>query len=225
MNYQVICDKEAMLDFIESLPDTEPRERYYLCLFGRKKYCKDIKQIKSDKSQLCRKLSEKKRLFQKIKQMECEVGSYLSGDDTVPQEALALYINPNPRCMTKACFQALKNIAITISTGSFDGYNPQAEAMSCVQRSKSRTIWSDFDIDTKEDGVIEKVESILLDRNCYKILETRGGYHVLVEPDKIPPEIKKSWYKDMAALADITGDCMLPFPGSYQGGFVPRFIT
>ena len=222
-NYQVIVDEEALKSFIDELPDSDVNERYYFCLFARKKYCRDIKYIKSDKSQLARKIATKDRLFGKIKQMECALGSYLQDDVDIPQEALALYINPNPRCMRKATIQCLQNLAKVIGQDS-PGFNPQAEAMSCIQRCPSRRIWSDFDVDTKDIDILRVCEEILEDHNCFKILETRGGYHVLVKTKEVPSHKQKTFYKELAKFSDITGDCMLPAPGTYQGGFVPRFL-
>ena len=223
MNYKIIIDKDAMLEFIDGLPDLTVDEKYYFCLFGRKKYCKDIKYIKSDKTQLSRHVARKERIFTKIQQMECELDAYTQGDTSIPQEAIALYINPNPRCLRKAALEGLKKLADVIALNAI-GFDPQAELMSCIQRSISRKVWSDFDIDTKEEGTLEKVQDILQDKNCYRILESRGGYHILVELSKIPEGIKKVWYKQLASLADIQGDCMLPVPGSYCGGFTPKFI-
>jgi len=223
MNYQVICDEEVLKAFIDSLPDSTVNERYYFCLFARKKYCREIKYIKSDKSQLARKVASKDRLFGEIKQMECTLGSYLQDDVDIPQEALALYINPNPRCMKRATIQCLQNLAKVIGQDS-PGFNPQAEAMSCIQRCCSRKFWTDFDIDTKEEGTLERVAEILVDKSAYRVLESRGGYHVLVDTKKVPEEAGRMWYPELAKMADIQGDCMLPCPGSFQGGFVPRFL-
>lgn len=230
MNYQVITDitDESLLrDFIDNfLPDLAENEKYYLCLFCRKKYCRDVKYIKSDKSQMSRKTSDKLRLFWKIKQMECEVGSYRQAQDEqpIPQEALALYINPNPRCVWKATLHGLSVLAKNIETGN-KNHHPQEEMMSCIQRSISRKIWSVFDIDSKEEGVLDKVDDALQGhKECRKILETRGGYHVLVKLDTIPDEIKRTWYQKLAVLSDVTGDAMIPVPGTFQGGFCPHFI-
>ena len=107
INYSIINDIRLLTDFVDNLPELAENETYYLCLFARKKYCQDL--IKSnDKTQLKRFTSNKERMIDKIKQLQCEVGSYKIKDKIVPQEALVLYINPNPRCMKKATFALMK---------------------------------------------------------------------------------------------------------------------
>lgn len=226
MNYEIVLDEKALRDFINFLPDLNESEQFYVTLFARKKYAPDIKYIKSDKSQLARKTCTKERLFYKIKQMECKLGSYRQFQDEmpIPQEALAAYINPNPRCLYKATLQGLSVFAKLIELNN-KNHNPHSEILSCIQRSCSRKIWSIFDIDTKEDGILNKVEDALGGFNCAKILETRGGYHILVKLADVPVDIQKTWYKKMAALSDIKGDHLIPIPGTYQGGFCPHFIN
>lgn len=53
MNYQIIKDEDALVSFIEWLPELETNELYYLSLFARKKYANA--EIKSnDKSYVIR---------------------------------------------------------------------------------------------------------------------------------------------------------------------------
>ena len=65
-------------------------------------------------------------------------------------------------------------------------------------------------------------------KNNYKALETRGGYHLLVEPKKATAFRKKQfddnkWHQLISKKypVDQSGDQLLPVPGTFQGGFIP----
>lgn len=237
MNYSIIKDETLLDDFIEWLPELQEDECYYLCLFARSKYAKNedgsnkFPHIKTDKAQLKRITVHKKSLMKdKIKQMECAFGSYKTKDgEDIPQESLALYITPNPRSQRKAMFNLIKRI-VDIQVANATGYNIHAEAMSAIQKCKSRACFIDFDIDFPEG------ENIYLDPLKFFIeenvgikgihyLRTRGGYHVLVEPSKIDKQFEKTWYKSIIKhpYVDIKGDAMIPVPGCTQGNFIPYF--
>lgn len=226
MNYQIVKDEKLLLEFIEWLPKLEENEKYYLCLFARNKYCKELTHIKSDKAQLKRFVSDKERMFQKIKQLEIAKGWYKQKHMDVPEEALALYITPNPRDMIKATVNTMVKLAHSIRDKNVE-MNCHQEAMSEIQKAKSRTCWIDFDIDSKEDEVYGKaVEALKLyfPDGGYKILETRGGYHLLVDPDKAKQEERANWYRAISKYADQSGDNMIPVPGCTQGMFIPHFV-
>jgi len=221
MNYQIISDKEKLLAFIDWLPELEANEKYYCCLFARKKYCADL--IKSnDKTQLKRFLSDKARLYQKIKQLEVPLGAYQLKDIAAPQESLALYINPNPRNLKKATYDGIIKFTQLLKNDN-KNFNPHAELLSCIQKTIGRKIYLDFDVDFK-DFDFDKLNGII-NPSCMDIVETRGGYHLLVRLAEIEKVYKKTFYKNISALGvDQTGDQLLPVPGCVQGGFVPKFI-
>ena len=227
VNYQVITDEKELLSFISWLPELTETEQYYITLLSRKKYSTEVKYIKSDKAQLARKTCTKERLYGKIKQLEVELGAYRQFQDNfpIPQEALAAYINPNPRCLYKATLQGISVLAKLIELQN-KTHNPHQEMLSCIQRACSRKVYSVFDIDTKDIDIISAVNDAL-DGNIgeSKILETRGGYHVLIKLSTIPDSIKKTWYKKLANISDVTGDALIPIPGCYQGGWTPKFIV
>ena len=222
MNYQIITDKNQLLDFIDWLPELEDNEKFYCSLFARKKYT-NAGVRSSDKAQLSRFLTDKSRLYDKIKRLEAPLGTYQLKDIAAPQESLALYINPNPRNLKRATYDAIIKLTEILKNGNAN-FNPHAEVMGCIQRSLSRKVYLDFDIDTK-DFDFTKVKGII-NTDCLEILETRGGYHILVRLAAVQEEYKKTFYNAICKMGvDQVGDQLLPVPGCTQGGFTPQFIN
>lgn len=228
MNYQIITDEEKLLSFIDWLPELKEYEKYYVCLFARNKYCKELTHIKSDKSQLKRFVSDKERLYWKIKQLEVEVGAYRQKDNAIPQEALALYITPNPRSTWKATFNSIIKLSTMIRDNCITN-NPHQEVLSEIQRAKGTTHYIDFDIDEKDEQVlsdtITRIKEVI-NPDAVTWLRTRGGLHVLINPKKVAPEFKNSFYQNIVKLPNIdqTGDQLIPVVGCTQGGFTPHFL-
>jgi hypothetical protein len=91
MNYKIISDEAKLDSFIEFLPETNKEEVYYICLFGRHKYCESIP-ITKVSEQLNRIIARKEDIKEKIRRLETPIGSYVRDGVVIPQNALALYI-------------------------------------------------------------------------------------------------------------------------------------
>lgn len=229
--YKVLTDEKALHNFIDWLPDLKDHEKFYFCLFARKKYCKEL--VKSnDKTQLKRFLATKENIVKKIKQLELPLGRWTLKDAEAPQESLVLYMLPNPRCMIKAT-QYLGKKCWDLHRSS--NHNIVAEALSAAQKSKSRNYVVDFDVDDKEVD-LNKIKEIFWENTykgikIYNILETRGGYHILVKPEvaslwRKSNNLNPNWFVKITEMfpVDQGGDQMIPVPGCIQGGFTPKFV-
>jgi hypothetical protein len=139
---------------------------------------------------------------------------------------LALYINPNPRCFKKASITTLKMIVDNIGKDRYQ--NPYSISLNAIQVSKSRTFRVDFDFDVPNQHYDQHIKDIAFEatgnKECFEIIKTRGGYHVLVDPKKTA---EKMWYQNLTkgGVPDQMGDLLLPVPGCCQGGFTPHFIN
>lgn len=219
--YQVITDEKAVREFIEWLPEIEEHEKFYACLFMRKKYCPEVPWIKSDKGQLKRFVSDKVRLYDKIVQLETKVGAYKYDTNDVPQESLALYISVNPRDLWKATIRGISALAKVLECQG-KGSNPHQELLSEIQRTPSSKTYVSFDMDWKDDTLLQEAIDIV-DGFC-DVIETRGGYHLHVHKNKIDQISDKMWHKGLSKHSDQSGDIMSPVVGTYQGGFTPKFV-
>jgi len=177
-----------------------------------------------DSGQLARVASRKNDIKEKLRRWESTVGSYSRDGNVVPQDALAVYIGLNPRSLNKANRNLLVELATRIANGDLD-FNPVSVALTEVHRATDRKFFVDFDFDDAEPDNYDFEE--VLPTECWKILKTRGGFHLIIELAKIKEMgIKSNWYKAFADMpkVDVKGtNNLTPVPGCTQGGFVPRF--
>lgn len=219
--YQIITDKPALEQFIDWLPDHSREETYFYALFYREKYNTGAKKSGGG-NLLFRGISDKKSLFRKIQQLECPIGSYEKAGEPVPQECLALYINPNPRSLPKASLNTISALVDNLKTKNSQA-SPHKEALACIQTSPADKPFVTFDIDNKEPLYVVAALKTLYPV-LPAIIETRGGYHLLVPRIQIPQIENKMWHKTLAEISDENGDILSPIIGASQGGFTPRFV-
>lgn len=219
--YNIIADEGAINDFVRILQDPEGDEVFFCTLFARKKYSNvegahDLT--------LARFTATKETLLREIKKRECRFGGYVYDNGVpVPQDDLAFYINPTPRSQRKAAFALIQELARKLADDN-QKVKPISEAIRQVHKAKVRGRFVHFDIDKK----LQEVEFDLLfgevNNKAIFVVETRGGFHLLVDPSKIVDRYKKTFFKHLNSFdfVDVVGDQLVPMPGTFQGGFVPK---
>lgn len=229
MHYQVICAEEILDAFIATLPELERHEVWYICLFGRHKYDPLFPNTK-DSGQLARVVARNKyELKEKLRRLETPLGSYTRDGVTASQECLATYMTMNPRSLIRAN----KLLAVQMMTQIIDGdldFNPISLSTTAIHKAVDRKFVVDFDFDDVEPEAsghhLTKIRDIFPDRGMYRVLKTRGGFHLLVDLKAIK-SLKSNWHQELSKLpnCDVRGTATLtPVPGCTQGGFIPYFI-
>lgn len=227
-HYVIITHEQALRDFAKWLRPLKPWETYYVGVFARSKYSKaaGIGTFNSDKHHCKRFTTSPERLVEKLRQCECPLGSYVvKGGLAVPQEAIASYITVNPRDHVKATRHALVKFAELIAAGSTH-HNPHQEAMTAIHKSVGTKYYLDVDFDGVSFDESWKAIEACINLEAVEILNTRGGFHALIDLERVDPSRVKTWYKKLMELpgVDIRGDNMIPIPGTYQGGHTPTLF-
>jgi len=227
MNYSIIKDQDELKRFIDWLPDLLPNEVFYGWLMSRRKYCDEAKRIKSDAAQLKRFVSSKERLYDTIAKLEIPLGLYKINGVEVPVESMALYINPNPRDCRKASKSLIHRLVeMEYNHEQFDYL--QRICLTEIHKASGAKVFTNIDIDVNvkaNDSIYSSICNAI-NQDAVTIVETRGGYHILVEHSKISEQYQRTWYKALTSLPGFdTSHGELPVPGCIQGDFIPRFLN
>lgn len=223
MKYEIIWSEDEINKFLDLLPELSDNETYYLSLFSRKKYSPGLI-FSNDRTLLKRFTSKKKDIIKKIKQLEIDYGLYDLNGRIVPNESLVMYIHPNPRCQIRSAKLLTKDLIDIVFNGN-QGYNVVEVALNALQKSKSYTHLIDFDLDVDKNTFNINEIFKYVNQDATHIVETRGGYHLLVNHLKINPKLLKSFYSNLSKLAEQTGDIMIPIPGTIQGEWNVKLIN
>ncbi len=216
--YNIIADIQALEKFVEWLPELQAHEIYYVGLYGRRKYAPDSG-IRSDKCQLKSITTDKRRLIDKLRQMEVTYGAYLDRDTIIPNEALAVYITVNPRSQIEAARLMAAELAKMFGR-PYNNYNVSKLALSCIHKAKSRSAYVDLDFDNMKFTDVKDEIMKHVNEEAITVLNTRGGFHLLINPTDVAKQFKNTWHKALTGFSgvDIVGDNMIPVMGCYQGG-------
>lgn len=152
-----------------------------------------------------------------IKKCEVSVGIYGSN---LPTDCFAVYCTTNARKGKIAAKNFITNCLDSMFSGDEKIFNNMHEKLTgTIMASKEKTVFTTIDIDSKED--YKKVKDYLKSKEIKPaaIVETRGGYHVLIKTDENLGDI----YKTFSSIHTM-GDTFCPIPGTLQGGFPVKFV-
>lgn len=239
MFYEIIKNEEELDKFLNFLPDLQEGEKFMVALFARNKF-KKTEGLTADKTQIKRFTCTKKNIKQKLRQLEVKLGNFTFEKNgqffPINQESLVVYITPNPRDMYGSVEQLDYEMALARKQKR-KIYNIHAQALSCIQTTASRKLFYDWDLDIKP-GEVFTVEdlSIWLDGKINieavkGIVQTRGGFHILVSLEDISKEFSKNWFNNFTNKLDprieimANKDNMIPIPGCVQSDTYPILIV
>jgi hypothetical protein len=220
---QLILDEEELKKFVDGLPvDSVGDFGYFIMLFARKKYGAPADYT------LNRNCVHQDHIISTIKKQQIPSECYVdSHGNPLPATSLAYYINPVPRSYKTASFRLLSNLAGMLATNPTKVKNPKSLALTALQTSKALNFRiNHFDLDLEDKDEIGEIFKFV-NPSAVTLIETRGGYHVLISADQVEDQYQKSYYQNISKFkhCDVKGDGLLPIPGTNQGGFCPTVET
>ena len=250
-SYKVINDFEEMKKMIDLLNDLGPAEVYFVSLSARKKYLtKAERQIYNlNRAEMFARSIVREKSYEKffkiMSRMEVNENGYTTKTgQSYPAKAIVTYININASNMlvanaeyqqkvnqysfemTRALLNRKKCDSIMTKFSKLD-----VELMNCVQRSRGQKKFIDIDFDVdkvKEYYVLVKYIDFLKKNDIkYHVIETKSGYHVLMERATINCNFHKVVTELDKLVEDeviINKNEMVPCPGTLAGNFPIKFL-
>jgi len=225
----LVWDCDQIKEFVEkALPKLEKDEVFIMMLCARKKYCSELKRSEEGLCQKVIRTNDPKIVTQKIEQITSS--PYFQDGEKIPQKAMAVYIDPNPKSTIKAFSTFVKetmNQVYSLTQNQDESvYNYfrklDVRLFSAIHRSTSRRWCWIIDVDKKDQSLLHEILT-KLGENTIWVTETRGGYHVLVRATKTAGKII---FTEIVKVQDveIQKEAMTPIPGTIQGGFKVRKV-
>jgi hypothetical protein len=250
--YEIIFSETELKYFYENiLPPLKPAETHFVSLSARNKLLnKSIQEgIHLGRSEMFnRKIITENSwpmFLRTIRSFEVNTGAYKTkSNHDIPSDCMVCYININPSNTLKVYndfSNTMNNLMFELSqcaVNKLDSSNVIGRInkmyhtmMTCYQRNRGTKHYIDIDFDIpKEKFFIVRNFSQYLKENGieYFIVETHGGYHVLLKRDTI----KMNFTQEIKNLNQVFPEYeiivnkneMIPLPGTLHGGFKVRVI-
>ena len=261
--HSFIHDVEELKYFYDNiLQPLEKNEIYFLSLSARNKYLstEEREELGLGRTEMFERTIIRERTWEKflkkVRSYERNKESFLTKKGfAIPSKCITIYFNVNPSNVLKAYNEFSKTmndyfmeLGMNASKGGdIDNISDRIKKMdvllmNCFQKNAGTKhyIDIDFDIPKTEIRIVELFLNDVKSRNPetkYFVIDTKSGFHVLLERNSIRYNFNESIGKAMQYAVDLGLDekddhfeivnnknLMIPLPGTLQGGYPVRVI-
>lgn len=235
----------------------EPYLDFIIIPIARRKYWQELSKSQMNlNTKIFASDDDEDRFVNELRRYEVRCDLYKDVDKDIPSSAVAIYLTANPMNELKAFFAMQREVSEKLETivlgrlrasstteGNGKGISNRIGQMtsifkSCLHKS-DQNVFLKLDVDTKEEQKIMTLKTFFKERQIlpHLIVESRGGYHVLLKRSLLgknhehlhkfvegatfhDPETKeeKSW-------VTVEKNALVIIPGTYQGGFLARIVN
>lgn len=244
-NYKLIWSEEQIKQFFDFIPSLQENEVHALAMFARHKYRHSSDgALKTNVKDSCidrrffRYKDPVEMYVNLIKRYEVPEGCYTDKNGiALPNHVMAIYGSVNPRSGKKGAKELYVELMESfMDNRTFNYSNIDSRARNKLQKNAARKVFLDIDIDEKDEAILHTVLQFFqgeLRKVEQMILETRGGWHMLInikdlgkQMAKWKPELDTYLLKNnLAHKVEVKTDTLCPIPGTKQGGFDVRIIS
>jgi len=203
---KIVGDERMLREFLQILPELQRDEVYFLSLSARNKYLTDEERKTFDlgRTEMFSRHTAFDRggILMAIARMEADLNVRRTRNGSeIPAKCLVCYMNIHPSSTLKA-YTAFKNqldshyneTFMAVVNDKQPNYEPflrsRTHLMNHIQKSSSRKLFVDIDIDCDNVANLEKayehIHSRLVKASIrHHIIHTQGGYHILVDKESM----------------------------------------
>ena len=237
-NNLLLVDENELRRFLEKVnPVLEKDEVLVLGLAARGKYCPGTEKAGAFLNSEIIRTGNVDEIVLKIRRLSFVEGCYRSmrTGDFIKPECMVLYLDLEPKSVIKALNQYVKeyqDVLTGLVVNSLDDFElikkfvSWSKMRSALSKSRSRKLYCDVDIDVKDEGVLREVLSIVTSHGVSYdeliVIESRGGYHVVIPNDKKLVGVLYQKYNLTPNVEIHNKQVQVTIPGTLQGGFLVR---
>jgi len=251
MERKLISDIEELKRFVDHyLPELGDDEVYFVSLSARNKHLstEERRTIGLSRTEMFARalVRSKEKFVQIIRRYECNPWAYLTKNNVpIPSKCVIAYVNINPSSALKATQEAMTEIQKRMFDSVLsDGKTPETLAslkkldiivMNAFQRQRGTRHFIDIDFDIPKDNgrllkdlFLDCLEEFKVRGMRFFVVETKGGYHVVVDKGTInfnyPLLLQEmeAWFREVTdEKIEVVPNKneMIPCPGTFQAGF------